>query len=267
MASITARPGTDALLEVADLTVRYPGLAGPLRGHSALEGVELSVRPGESVGLVGISGAGKSTVAKVLTGQLRPQRGRVRFAGRDLLGCSGWAARRRRCAMRLVLGDDYAALPPNRRISAIVAEPLDPLSRLDPVLAAQALERAGLTPAHRYLSRFPHQLSRCERQLVAFARALVTAPALVLLDEPTTTVDGGTCDALIDLLDELRSEQGTAVLYLTHDLELARRGCDQLVVLRGGRVVEHGPTERVLTRPEHPYTAELVSAQERQAAA
>lgn len=255
-----------ALLEVTDLTVQYPGLTGLLRGRAAVEGVELTVRPGESVGLVGVSGAGKSTVARALTGQLYPQRGRIRFAGRDLLGCSAWAARRRRGAMRLVLGDDYSALPPNRRVGAIVAEPLDPLRRLDPGYALEALEQAGLGPARRYLRRYPHQLSRCERQRVAFARALVTGPRLVMADEPTTMLDVGACRELVDLLDEMRARHGIAVLYLTHDLELARRGCDRLVVLRGGRVVEQGPTERVMAHPAHPYTAALVSGAESTAA-
>jgi peptide/nickel transport system ATP-binding protein len=254
----TVSTSDHALLEVTDLTVQYPGWTGLLRGRPAVEGIELTVRPGESVGLIGVSGAGKSTVARALTGQLCPQRGMIRFAGRDLLGCSPRTARRRRGAMRLVLGDDYAALPPNRRVLAIVSEPLAPLRRLDPGFAEDALEQAGLSPASRYLCRYPHQLSRSERQRVAFARALVTGPRLVLADEPTTMLGDGRCRELVDLLDELRVGHGIAVLYLTHDLELARRGCDQLVVLRGGRVVEQGPTERLLAHPEHPYTAELV---------
>ncbi|HEY1972089.1 MAG TPA: ABC transporter ATP-binding protein [Pseudonocardia sp.] len=252
---MTAQPGCP-LLEVIGLSVQYPGLTG-LRCRPAVDGVDLVVRAGESVGLVGMSGSGKSTVARAVTGQLTPQRGRITFAGRDLLGCAGWVARRRRSAMRLLVGAGYAALPPNRRVDAIVAEPLDPLRRMDSGYLTDILEQARLTPAR---SRYPHQLSRGERQRVALARAMVTRPRLVLADEPTGMLPGSACRELIDLLNELRARQGTAVLYLTEDLGLARRGCDRLVVLRGGRVIEQGPTERVLNRPEHPYTAELIAA-------
>jgi peptide/nickel transport system ATP-binding protein len=245
------------LLEVIGLSVQYPGLTG-LRCRPAVHDVDLTVRAGESVGLVGMSGSGKSTVARALTGQLTPQRGRITFAGRELLGCSGRVARRRRSAMRLLVGAGYAALPPNRRVDAIVSEPLDPLRRMDSGHLADILDQARLTPAAR--SRYPHQLSRSERQRVALARAVVTRPSLVLADEPTWMLTGPARRELIDLLSELRARRGTAVLYLTEDLELARRGCDRLVVLRGGRVVEHGPTEQVLNRPEHPYTAELIAA-------
>jgi peptide/nickel transport system ATP-binding protein len=245
-----ARP----LLEVTDLTVRYPGLTGALRGRCSVEAVNLVLRPGESVGVVGAAGAGKSTVARVLTGQLAPARGQITFAGRELLGCSGRSAHRRRRGMRLVVGDGYAALPPQRRIGALLTAELDPLRRMDPGFVLDALELAGLTPARRYLRCYPHQLTRCERQRVAFARALVTEPRLLLADEPV-----GLRDELIELYRQLRLRYGVAVLHLTHDLDLARRCCDRLVVLRGGRVVEHGPTEQIVAHPAHPYTAAWVS--------
>jgi peptide/nickel transport system ATP-binding protein len=165
--------------------------------------------------------------------------------------------------MRLIVGDDYAALPPQRQVGEIVAGAACPdtedRARPDLGQAEQALESAGLRPAGRYLRRYPHQLTRFERQRVAFAIALATEPRLVLVDEPSTMLDAGRCHDLVEQLERLRAERNLAVLYLTHELELARRCCDRLVVLRGGRVVEHGPTERVCTAPEHPYTAELLS--------
>lgn len=255
----TQRP----LLRVEGLTVQYPGLTG-LRRRPAVDQLDLTVFPGESVGLVGGSGAGKSTVARALAGLVEPQRGRIVFAGRDLLDCSPAAARRRRRTMHLVLQDPYASLPPNYHVGAIVAEQLvihklvERRLRLRAVVAA--MELVGLTPVASYLERFPHQLSGGERQRVAFARAVVTEPQLILADEPTQMLDASLRRELVDLLDELRERRGMAVLYITDDLSLARRGCDRLVVLRGGKVVEQGPTAQVLARPKHPYTAALIDA-------
>lgn len=257
-------PSTDRpLLEVEGLTVQYPGLTG-LRRRPAVDKLNLTVYPGESVGLVGGSGAGKSTVARALAGLVEPLCGRITFAGRELLGCSLSSARRRRRAMHLVLHDPYASLPPNYHVGAIVAEPLvihklvERRLRLRAVVAA--MEMVGLTPVGKYLERFPHQLSCGERQRVAFARALVTEPQLILADEPTQMLDTSLRCELVDLLDELRERRKMAVLHITHDLALAQRGCDRLVVLRGGKVVEHGPTDQVLADPKHPYTAALIDA-------
>jgi len=266
-----AKDAVEPLLEVDDLTVQYPELAGILRGRPSVEGVGFAVRPGEAVGLVGVSGSGKSTVARALTGQLRPGRGRIHFGGRDLLECSTWAARRRRTAMRMVVGEDYAAQPPNRRVGTFVAEPLGAARLLASggphrERVEYALEMVGLSPAARYLDCYPHQLCRGERQRVAFARALVSGPRLLIADEPAGVLDAGLASELVELLSTVRAEHGIAVVYLTHDLELARRACDELVVLRGGRMVEQGPTERVLAHPRHPYTAELLSTVESKAA-
>lgn len=243
--------------------MQYPGLRGARR-RPAVQGLDLIVHSGESVGLVGGPGSGKSTVARVLAGLVRPRQGRISFVGRDLVDCSDTAARRRRRGMHLVLQDAYSSLPPNYQIGAIIAEPLvehrvvPPRRRLR--LVVEEMESVGLTPARRYLQRYPHQLSSGERQRVAFARALVTQPRLILADEPTEMLDAPLRHDLIDLLDRQCVRRGIAVLHVTHDLELAKRGCERLVVLRGGTLVEQGPTERVLSSPEHPYTAALVSA-------
>ncbi len=166
--------------------------------------------------------------------------------------------------MHLVFQDPYAALPPTRMVEAIVAEPLvihrlaDGDRRRE--IVAEALAAVHLTPVGRYLPRYPHQLSGGERQRVAFARALVTRPRLILADEPTQMLDVSLRAEIADLLDELRAVRGVAVLHITHDLALAQRSCDRLVVLQAGQVVEQGPTGVLLSRPEHPYTAALVEA-------
>ncbi|MPZ66087.1 MAG: ATP-binding cassette domain-containing protein [Pseudonocardiaceae bacterium] len=229
----------------------------------ALVDVDLEVAAGELVGLVGGSGAGKSTVARAVAGLVRADSGHIRFDGVDLASMSRGQLRRRRAQLHLVFQDPYASLPPSMPVGRIVAEPLvihrigDRQRRV-----ADALRAAHLDPG-RYSSRYPHQLSGGERQRVAFARALVTEPRLLLADEPTQMLDASLRAELADLMEELRASRGIAVLHITHDLALAQRCCDRLVVLHRGRVVEHGPTGAVLSHPEHPYTRALIDAARR----
>jgi len=251
------------VLSIQSLTVsfRQPGTA---RRTAAVTDVGLSVAAGETVGLVGGSGAGKSTVARAVAGLVRPERGRILFDGTDLLASSRADARQRRQALHLVFQDPYASLPPTLRVADIVAEPLvihglrDRNQRSDRV--EQALSAVRLDPVGRYLPRYPHQLSGGERQRVAFARALVTRPRLILADEPTQMLDASLRVELIELIGQLSAQHGVAVLHITHDLALAQRGCARLVVMRAGRVVEHGPTSQVLGAPRHDSTAALVAA-------
>jgi len=250
------------LLAVQGLTVTFRS-RGSGRRVRALDGVDLAVRAGETVGLVGGSGAGKSTVARAVVGLVRPDRGRILLDGTDIAALSRAALRARRREMHLVFQDPYAALPPTLPVGRIVAEPLV-IHRLGDrdALVHDALAAVHLPP-DRYLSRFPHQLSGGERQRVAFARALVTEPRLILADEPTQMLDASLRGEIADLLEELRARRGVAVLHITHDLALAQRSCDRLVVLRGGRVVEEGTCDAVLTRPAHPYTRALLQAARR----
>lgn len=250
------------LLAVQSLSVSFrAGGRGPR--VQALTDVDLEVAAGETVGLVGGSGAGKSTVARAVVGLVGADSGRILLDGADLTAMSRAELRARRRAMHLVLQDPYAALPPALPVGRIVAEPLvihgmgDREQRVRDALAAVRL------PAERFLPRYPHQLSGGERQRVAFARALVTEPRLILADEPTQMLDASLRADLVDLMDELRGTRGLAVLHITHDLALAQRSCARLVVLRGGRVVEQGATDAVLTRPAHAYTRALIAAARR----
>jgi peptide/nickel transport system ATP-binding protein len=248
-----------ALLQVQDLTVSFRQRGGAHRLIACRE-VTFDVDSGETVGLVGGSGAGKSTIAGAVAGLVRPDRGRIIFDGNELRA----SPRGIRGQVHLVFQDPYAALPPNRIVAAIVAEPLvihrlaDGGRRQE--IVVEALTAVHLTPVQRYLPRYPHQLSGGERQRVAFARALVTRPRLILADEPTQMLDVSLRAEIADLLDELRAVRGVAVLHITHDLALAQRSCDRLVVLQAGQVVEQGSTGVLLSRPEHPYTAALVEA-------
>lgn len=256
----TGTPAAVPALAVWDLSVSF-GARG--RAVRAVAEVDLQVAAGETVGLVGGSGAGKSTVARAVAGLVGADRGTIRLDGQDLLGVGRRTARHRRRALHLVFQDPYSALPPTVRVADLVAEPLvihrvgDWSERRERV--AQALASVQLGDP-RYLSRYPHQLSGGERQRVAFARALVTRPRLILADEPTQMLDASLRRDLVDLMSELARVHGVAVLHITHDLALAQHGCDRLVVMRAGRVVEHGPTARVLDAPRHEYTAALIAA-------
>ena len=259
------------VLQVEHLTVTFRTRAAARR-VTAVDDVSLVVAAGETVGLVGGSGAGKSTLARAVAGLVEPDHGRILLDGTDLGAASRAQQRRLRLALHLVFQDPYASLPPTLPVAGIVAEPLV-IHRLAGraerrELVAEALAAVHLTPAERYLPRYPHQLSGGERQRVAFARALVTRPRLILADEPTQMLDASLRAELVDLLGELCSsplgaERGVGVLHITHDLALAQRSCDLLVVLQAGRLVEQGPTDVVLAAPRHPYTAALVDAARR----
>jgi peptide/nickel transport system ATP-binding protein len=251
------------VLGIEGLTVSFRQ-RGSAHRFAAVIDVDLTVAAGESVALVGGSGAGKSTVARAVAGLVRPDRGRILLDGTDLTSVPRAEARRIRRALHLVFQDPYTALPPTLRVADIVAEPLvihrlgDRTQRRDRV--AEALAEVRLDPIGRYLPRYPHQLSGGERQRVAFARALVTRPRLILADEPTQMLDASLRGELVELIGALNATHDVAVLHITHDLALAQRGCARLVVMRAGRVVEQGPTADVLGTPRHDYTAALVAA-------
>ncbi|OLT35981.1 hypothetical protein BJF84_12255 [Rhodococcus sp. CUA-806] len=248
-------PGS--LLEIEDLSVLF-------HSHAAVEEVSLTVKAGESVALVGGSGAGKSTIARVVAGLVEPSSGRVLFDGVDIAGLPRRRLRQVRREVHLVFQDPYASLPPAMRVADIVAEPMvihrlgDNESRR--TAALDALDSVNLTPAARYSVRYAHELSGGERQRVAFARAMVTAPRLILADEPTSGLDASLRGEIVELMDDLNRTHGTAMLHITHDLALAQRGSHRVVVMQGGHVVESGPVDRVLTNPRHHYTAALVAA-------
>lgn len=247
------------VLAVDGLTVSFGGRGGRL---PAVSDVDLTVEAGEIVGLIGGSGAGKSTVVRAVAGLVRPDAGSIRIAGSELLGAGRRELRRLRRTMHLVFQDPYASIPPTMRVADVVAEPLvvhrigDRDERAD--RAAEAVTAVGL-PTSR-LRSFAHELSGGERQRVAFARALVTDPRLILADEPTQMLDASLRRGLVDLIDELATGRGIAVLHVTHDLALAQHSCARLAVMCRGRVVEAGPTDRLLAAPRHDYTAALVAA-------
>ncbi len=246
------------LLEVEGLAKRWPGAAA-----AAVSDVSFTLAESERVALVGASGSGKTTLARLIVRLIEPDRGVVRFAGRDLLALSGEPLRRLRAGLQLVFQDPLAALDPRRRVGRQVADPLRVhglVPRADrPAAVAALFARVGLDPA--LAERFPHELSGGQRQRVAIARALACRPRLLLLDEPVAQLDVSVKAQILNLLDRLRREEGLAWLLITHDLGAARAASDRILVMAEGRIVEEGPTAAVLAAPRAPATRALVAAE------
>ncbi|MGW9113791.1 ABC transporter ATP-binding protein [Microbacterium sp. NPDC055683] len=227
-----------------------------------LDDVSISVGAGETVGLVGESGAGKSTILRLLLGLAAPQPGEALFDGAPLDRRDRALMRRFRASVQPVFQDPYSSLDPRQRIDRIVGEPLRSLRLARGADAdrriAEALASVGL-PADT-ARRYPHEFSGGQRQRIAIARAVVSRPRVLLADEPVSALDVTTRVQVLALLDELRREHGLALVMVSHDLAAVASACDRTVVLQGGRVVEEGPTRALLDAPRTPYAQALVGA-------
>ncbi|WP_439940589.1 ABC transporter ATP-binding protein [Streptomyces sp. BBFR115] len=258
-ATTSTTTGTPALLSVADLRIAFPGRNGapPAR---AVDGVDLDIRPGEIVALVGESGCGKTTLARSLLGLVPPTAGRVLFEGTPL-ATSARALKAYRKRVQLVLQDPSGSLNPRHTVYDAVAEGL----RIhghggdERAAVAGALARAGLRPPERFFLRYPHELSGGQRQRVVIAGALVLEPELLVADEPVASLDASVRGEILALLLRLRTELGLSALVVTHDLGLAWNIADRVAVMYLGRIMETGEVEQVLTAPRHPYTQALLS--------
>ncbi|HSH59409.1 MAG TPA: ABC transporter substrate-binding protein [Acidimicrobiales bacterium] len=255
-------PEFDKLVERASVA-EAPERRRLLADIRAVEDVSLTVEEGEVVALVGESGAGKSTLARLMLGLEKPDEGSVRFDGLDLGALSGRELRKARQRMHLVLQDPYQSLHPGLRVSSLVGEPLGIRSvsradRAEPV--TKGVEQVALRPAPVFCRRFPPQLSGGQRQRVALARALVAEPKLVIADEPTSMLDASLCAGILELILDIRDRFGTAFVYITHDLALARWVSDRMVVMRDGRIEEIGPSDDVVNCPGSDYTKLLLAA-------
>ncbi|MCH5672849.1 oligopeptide/dipeptide ABC transporter ATP-binding protein [Streptomyces gilvus] len=247
------------LLSAQDLRVTFPGRRGEAAVR-AVDGVELDIRAGEIVALVGESGCGKTTLARTLLGLVEPTAGQVHFAGRPLEHTSrALKAYRRR--VQLVLQDPSGSLNPRHTVYDAVAEGLriHGYGGDERTAVASALSRAGLRPPERFFLRYPHELSGGQRQRVVIAGALVLEPELIVADEPVASLDASVRGEILALLLRLRTDLGLAALVVTHDLGLAWNIADRVAVMYLGRIVETGAVEQVLTSPRHPYTQALLS--------
>jgi oligopeptide/dipeptide ABC transporter ATP-binding protein len=249
-----------AVLEVTELKVHFPGRGGaPVR---AVDGVSFSVAEGETLGLVGESGCGKSTVSNAAVGLLAPTGGSVRVLGTELAGADAKTLRAMRARAQMVFQDPVTSLNPRMTVGAAVGEPLlvRGLARGKALRerVAALLEEVGLRPEHA--GRYPHQFSGGQRQRIVIARALALRPALLVCDEPVSALDVSVRAQILNLLVDLQARYGMSNLFVSHDLAVVRHVCDRVAVMYLGRLAELAPRDALYAAPRHPYTRALLAA-------
>ena len=257
----------EPLLSVSNLVKRFPvksrGLVTRTIGHvDAVSDVSFDLHEGETLGLVGESGCGKSTTARCVLQLLEPTSGSVRYRGRELVGLSAKAMRPLRADLQIVFQDPYASLNPRWQINETIAEPLKVHGRYESSggqeRVNELLRIVGLNPEHG--NRYPHEFSGGQRQRIGVARALALDPKVIVLDEPVSALDVSVQAGVVNLLDELQERLGVAYLFVAHDLSVVRHISDRVAVMYLGKIVEIGPTEDVYSTAAHPYTRALLSA-------
>jgi oligopeptide transport system ATP-binding protein len=254
------------LLDANRVTVTFVAqrrfLGGAEHAFTAVNGVSLHLRQRQTVGIVGESGSGKSTLGRALL-RLLPSAGSVMFEGRDLLKLDRAALQPLRRELQIVFQDPFGSLSPHLTAGQIVTEgllvhepSLNAASRAE--RAREALAEVGLDP--RSCNRYPHEFSGGQRQRIAIARAIMLKPKVVVLDEPTSALDRTVQKQIVELLLRLQADHGLAYIFISHDLAVVRALSDTILVMKGGRVVEEGPAERIFSAPENPYTRALLDA-------
>ena len=265
--------GPDGLVRVENLRKHFPVQSGFLasllnRGHipavKAVDGVSFTIRKGEVFGLAGESGSGKSTVGRLILGLLEPTEGQVVFDGTDLGSLSPETMRRLRSRMQVIFQDPLASLNPRMTIGEAISHPVRIHITRQPEEVRRAvieiLNKVGLSPAEQFYDKYPHQISGGQRQRVVIARALVTAPDLVVADEPIAMADVSVRALLLDLMMRLKEELNLTYLFITHDLATAKYVCDRIAIMYLGKMCEVGPLADVYEHSGHPYTRALLEA-------
>jgi oligopeptide/dipeptide ABC transporter ATP-binding protein len=254
------------LVEARDLRKEFPIRGGfvsrTVASVHAVDGVSFGVREGQTLGLVGESGCGKTTVGRTLVRLTDATGGRILYRGKDITNLRGGELRALRRKIQIVFQDPQSSLNPRMRVRDIIAEPLRftaGKSRKEArAKVLDLLERVGLKPDHA--ERYPHEFSGGQRQRIGIARALATDPEFVILDEPTSALDVSVQARLLNLLRQLQDELKLTYLFISHDLSVIRYMCDEVAVMYLGRIVERAPVDDLFANPQHPYTQALLSA-------
>jgi len=246
------------ILETRHIVCRYEK-----SGLRAVDDVSLSINKGENVGLVGESGCGKSTLLRALLALRAPQEGQVLLRGEAFKPGANAQSKAQRKDIQMVFQDPYGSFNPRHKVSRLVAEPfhLDGKKRtgaMRKTAVVEMLQRVGLSAADA--DKYPHQFSGGQRQRIAIARALITRPSLVALDEAVSALDVTARARVLALLADLSDDLGVSFLFVSHDLGVVRAICDRVLVMRGGKIIEDGPVEEVFAQPRHPYTKALIAA-------
>jgi oligopeptide transport system ATP-binding protein len=255
------------LLEVKNLKVYFPvkhGLFSRVKAHvKAVDDVSLTVGPAETVGLVGESGCGKTTLGRAIIRLIEPTAGSVLFEGEDITRLSGAELRRRRRRFQMIFQDPYGSLNPRMTVEQIVGEAIDIHGLAESSSArrkriVELLESVGLNSAH--IQRYPHEFSGGQRQRIGIARALAVEPKLIVCDEPVSALDVSVQAQIINLLQELQQKHGMAYLFIAHDLAVVEHISRRVMVMYLGKVVEIAESRELVRNPQHPYTRALLSA-------
>jgi oligopeptide transport system ATP-binding protein len=268
VAGINAQEGKEALVQVRGLKKYFPINAGIILQRQvgevkAVDDISFDVYTGETLGLVGESGCGKSTTGRTVLQLYRPTAGSVIFEGKELSSMDPGELRKMRRRMQMIFQDPFASLNPRMSVGNIVSEPL----RIHNVIqnkaelqeyVEQLLQRVGLNPY--YVNRYPHEFSGGQRQRIGIARALALRPSFIVADEPISALDVSIQAQVVNLLEELQDELHLTYLFIAHDLSMVRHICDRVAVMYLGKIVEMGTTEEVYENPLHPYTQSLLSA-------
>ncbi len=248
-----------ALLSTRDLTKVYQtdeGVFGKTKREiRAVNGVSLDITQGETLGLVGESGCGKTTLGRMILRLIEPTSGSITFNGHDVLGANGGELRRLRRDMQIIFQDPFASLNPRMRVEEIVTEPLVIHSGMTASESGQSsASSSNSTNLH------PHEFSGGQRQRIGIARALVLRPKFVVCDEPVSALDVSVGAQIVNLLKKLQRDFGLTYLFISHSMPVVRYLCDRIAVMRRGEIVEIGPSEEITSRPQHEYTRTLLAA-------